>query len=144
MTITAGGLLLAAHERAPWPSRHELVGFRTHQTFIRGRSIILSRAEFEIDGKGITFNLLCPFPTDSSPPSLLKTLNPPKPGLDFWRSWPANMGVGASNLLNQGKRSGDLVLNLAKHRKKSSPPNTSLAATDAAQISSSLTQSGQE
>lgn len=101
--------------------QHELVGFRTHQTFIRGRSIILSRAEFEIDGKGIAFNLLCPFPTDSSPPSLLKTLNPPKPGPDSWRSWSANMGVGASDLLNQGKRSGDSVADPSKIQEKIQP-----------------------
>lgn len=69
MTITPGGLLLAAHERALWPSRHELAGFRTHQAFIGGRIITLSRAEFEIDGKGIALDLLCPFPTDSSPPA---------------------------------------------------------------------------
>lgn len=72
VTITPGGLL-AAHERALWPSLHELTGFKTHQTFVGGRIITPSRAEFEIDGKGIALNLLCPFPTDSSPPNLLRT-----------------------------------------------------------------------
>lgn len=72
VTITPGGLL-AAHERDLWPSWHELTGFRTHQTFVGGRIITPSRAEFEIDGKGIALNLLCPFPTNSSPSNLLKT-----------------------------------------------------------------------
>lgn len=62
--------------RALWPSRHELTGLRTHHTSVGGRIITESRAEFEINGKGIALNLLCPFPTDSSPPSLLKTARP--------------------------------------------------------------------
>lgn len=55
------------------------------------------------------------------------------------------MGVGALDLLNQSKRSGHSVADPGKtQKKKSSLPNTSLAAMDPARISSSLSRSGQE
>lgn len=125
--------------RALWPSRHELAEFRTDQAFVGGRNIPLSRSEFEIDGEGIVLNLLHPFPTDFSPPSLLETA-----GQSRVTEFPKVRGrllkildceYGCGDLAPAESAQGGLEtqwLTLANTEKKASLPNTSLAASDPA------------